>query len=51
MYASEHGSSGFDEINLIISGMNYGWPEEECKGTNILRKLLFVLILLLHLLV
>lgn len=38
MYSSEHGSSGFDEINLIISGKNYGWPEEECKGTNISQK-------------
>lgn len=38
MYSSEHGSSGFDEINLIISGKNYGWPEEECKGTNTSQK-------------
>jgi aldose sugar dehydrogenase len=38
MYSSEHGPSGFDEINLIISGKNYGWPKEECKGTNISQK-------------
>jgi aldose sugar dehydrogenase len=38
MYSSEHGSSGFDEINLIISAKNYGWAEEECKGTNISQK-------------
>ena len=38
MYSSEHGSSGFDEINLIIPGKNYGWPMEECKGTNTTEK-------------
>ena len=26
MYASEHGPSGRDEINIIESGKNYGWP-------------------------
>jgi glucose/arabinose dehydrogenase len=26
MYASEHGPIGFDEINDIIPGGNYGWP-------------------------
>lgn len=26
MYASEHGASANDEINLIESGQNYGWP-------------------------
>ena len=26
MYASEHGPSAFDEINLIKKGKNYGWP-------------------------
>src|SRR5688500_9011298 len=38
MYSSEHGSSGFDEINLITPGKNYGWPMEECRGTNISEK-------------
>jgi len=38
MYSSEHGPSGFDEINLIIPGKNYGWPMEECKGTNTFEK-------------
>jgi glucose/arabinose dehydrogenase len=38
MYSSEHGPSGFDEINLIISGKNYGWPDEECRGSNISQK-------------
>ncbi len=33
MYASEHGETGNDEINLIKPGENYGWPVEECDGT------------------
>ncbi|MFE8701946.1 PQQ-dependent sugar dehydrogenase [Cytobacillus sp. FJAT-54145] len=27
MYASEHGQSAHDEINLIKAGQNYGWPK------------------------
>lgn len=27
LYASEHGPSAHDEINLIEAGNNYGWPE------------------------
>ncbi|MFB4168082.1 PQQ-dependent sugar dehydrogenase [Virgibacillus sp. JSM 102003] len=27
MFATEHGSSAHDEINRIIKGRNYGWPE------------------------
>ena len=26
MYSSEHGPQGGDEINIIKSGLNYGWP-------------------------
>ena len=32
LYASEHGESGNDEINLIKAGANYGWPVEECNA-------------------
>ncbi len=29
LWASEHGSSGNDEVNVIDSGANYGWPRIE----------------------
>lgn len=33
LWSSEHGrsvpKSGFDEINLLVAGENYGWPESE----------------------
>ncbi|WP_430788730.1 PQQ-dependent sugar dehydrogenase [Virgibacillus flavescens] len=36
LYATEHGSSAFDEINKIEKGQNYGWPvirgDESKKG-------------------
>ena len=34
LYASEHGSQGNDEINLIKPGANYGWPVEECSAVQ-----------------
>jgi glucose/arabinose dehydrogenase len=27
VWANEHGSRGGDELNLIVGGNNYGWPE------------------------
>ncbi|NOJ29226.1 MAG: glucose dehydrogenase [Nitrososphaeraceae archaeon] len=34
MYSAERGPQGFDEINIIIPGKNYGWPIEKCSGTS-----------------
>ncbi|WP_404467944.1 PQQ-dependent sugar dehydrogenase [Sutcliffiella horikoshii] len=38
MYASEHGPSAFDEINIIKKGKNYGWPtytgDEHAEGVE-----------------
>lgn len=34
MYASEHGQSANDEINLIKEGNNYGWPIIEGEETE-----------------
>lgn len=35
IYSSEHGASSNDEINLIVKGRNYGWPNVEgfCNTT------------------
>jgi glucose/arabinose dehydrogenase len=33
LWASEHGASGNDEINLIQSGLNYGWPNIQGAST------------------
>ena len=32
LYVTELGPSKNDEINLIIPGNNYGWPEQQCTG-------------------
>jgi glucose/arabinose dehydrogenase len=33
LWASEHGSTGNDEINVIEAGVNYGWPAIEAAQT------------------
>lgn len=39
LFANEHGPAGGDEINLIIGGLNYGWPVitegKDYSGANI----------------
>ena len=42
LYASEHGPSANDEMNIIEKGGNYGWPISECdvvsdKFINVVR--------------
>jgi len=32
LWASEFGQNRFDEINLIVAGRNYGWPEVEGRS-------------------
>ena len=32
MYVAEFGPEKNDEINIIQSGKNYGWPEHQCAG-------------------
>lgn len=29
LYATEHGETGNDEVNLILAGENYGWPDAQ----------------------
>jgi glucose/arabinose dehydrogenase len=32
LFAAEHGPSGHDEVNQILPGRNYGWPEVTGRG-------------------
>ena len=34
MYETEQGPTRNDEINLIKPGQNYGWPNQECSGSQ-----------------
>ena len=34
MFVAEFGPEKNDEINLILSGKNYGWPEQQCSGNE-----------------
>ena len=34
MWATEHGQTGNDELNLIVRGRNYGWPVIEGDATR-----------------
>jgi glucose/arabinose dehydrogenase len=42
LYATEHGAQGGDELNLIASGQNHGWPlvtySKEYSGAEITRE-------------
>jgi len=32
LYSTDLGPTKNDEINIILSGQNYGWPNQECSG-------------------
>ena len=34
LFVTEMGPSKNDEINLVQPGRNYGWPEQECSGSE-----------------
>lgn len=34
LYVAEFGPEKNDEINMILAGKNYGWPEQECSGNE-----------------
>ncbi len=44
LYATDHGETNHDEINLIVPGGNYGWPltigYEELKGYDLIQPIL-----------
>ena len=33
LFVAEFGPEKNDEINLILPGQNYGWPEQQCSGS------------------
>ena len=33
LFVAEFGPEKNDEINLILPGKNYGWPEQQCSGS------------------
>jgi len=34
LFSSEHGATQHDEVNVIYSGQNYGWPDVECTDED-----------------
>ncbi len=32
LYVTDFGPTKNDEINIVYSGQNYGWPNQECSG-------------------
>lgn len=34
LYVAEFGPEKNDEINVILAGKNYGWPEQQCLGNE-----------------
>ncbi|AFS81555.1 glucose sorbosone dehydrogenase [Candidatus Nitrosopumilus koreensis AR1] len=34
LYVAEFGPEKNDEINVILAGENYGWPEQQCSGNE-----------------
>lgn len=34
LWESENGPAGNDEVNRIVAGKNYGWPDEQCSGRD-----------------
>ena len=37
LWASEHAPQGGDEVNIILPGQNYGWPEVSYSGSSPIR--------------